>query len=151
MQQKQIYLFFLIFGISALFFTCDKGEVEYFLKTDFVFINETDKNISFEIREKTTTKMDLNLEAKSTSKTYTINSDGGFENPTPDNCCQGVLQSFLVGSDQKSIVIKKNDTLCIMVEPAIIDNYKSEIISDRHYKYTFTFTDKNVKNISCSK
>lgn len=142
MKKKQIYLIFLIFGISTLFFTCDKGEVEYFLKTEFIYDNKTDKTLSFLVRPPSGRKKILVISPKSMSETINYDASGGFENPTPENCCQGLLEGLLGGAGIDNIDLKIDSTTCLLGTPTDINNYESEVISDRHYKYTFTFTDK---------
>lgn len=143
MQQKIIYVHYLLIGISVLttcLYSCQE-EIEYRLDAEFIFENHSDKTLSFSVHDPNNIRNDISLEPN-TSDTIKLIPSEGPKIPNPDTCCQGLLESILVGADQGSIIIKYDDLECIIDSPANIGNYKSERVNERHFKYTFTFTDE---------
>ncbi|MGL1884935.1 MAG: hypothetical protein OCD76_00360 [Reichenbachiella sp.] len=141
MQQKIIYLLFLITGISLIISSC--GETEYPLDVDLIFINQTDSliiyNDQFEIVPNATYKESIESTAGSEKK------------PNIDNCCQGTLEDFQ-GSYQQVIISIESDDSCVFFSfsedqgPTSINNFESRVISDRHFEYTYHITRDDFNN-----
>jgi len=149
MKQKTTYGHYLLIGISALItclFSCQK-EVQYRLDVEFIFVNQSGKTLSFSVRDHTHNRNEIILE-QNTSYTIELIPSEGPKNPDPETCCQGLLESVLEGSDQGSIIIKYNNLQCLIESPANISNYKKEIVNQRFFRYTFTFTDEILMEVS---
>lgn len=147
MEQKTTYWNYLLIGISVLMISlssCQK-EIEYRLDTEFIFKNQTDKTVSFAVNDPNSNRKEIHLEPN-VSDTIKLIPSEGTKDPNPNTCCQGLLQSVLDGSDQGSIVIEFDDLQCEIEAPANIDNYKSERISDRFFRYTFKFTNERIED-----
>lgn len=141
---------FLIIGISAIigisFIGCGDEDVEYKMTVDFVYVNQTDNTIRFSIREPSIgDSIDVKLNPKTQSSTYSYEISGAPKNPTPENCCQGVLEgnigtySIIILNDEQYVVHEGEKSV-------LISNYKDSIISDRHFRYTYTFTEMDFEN-----
>ncbi len=141
MVQNIIYKGFLIAGISLfLLFINGCGETEHWLNVDFIFKNETDKKLSF-FGYEGYSESDLKnivITPDSPFDTISILAVGGYKRPVPTDCCQGVLNSVL---NENGLGITVNDSVCITYFPLDIQNYEYEVIGDRHFRYTFIFTD----------
>jgi hypothetical protein len=154
-QQKTIWTHFLLFGISALFLGsgCHNNEiVEYGVTMDLLYVNETDNSVSFNIRvANSLTSTEVILSAHSNSEVYSYDLDGADKVTSPDSCCQEFLIDVfgargLEGNSQSFVV---NDTACFIhldEKSMLISNYSSERIADRHFRYTYTFTENDFLN-----
>lgn len=129
-------------GLSS----CQK-EIEYRLDTEFIFENQSDKTISFAINDPNSSRNEISL-LSNTSDIIRLIPSEGTKDPNPNTCCQGLLHSVLDGSDKGSIIIKYDNLKCIVEVPANIANYKSEKISERFFRYTFTFTNEVLDHVS---
>lgn len=118
-------------------------EIEYRLDTEFVFVNESDKMISFDVWNSINKKV-IALDPNS-SDTVFYKASGDFEKPDPSTCCQGVLNSLFYDS---GLNISMNDSLCLLSSPLFIDNYVSEKVDNRYFRYTFTFTNEILDDVS---
>ncbi len=147
MQQKKTWMSYLIFGISILTINLSscQHQIEYRLDTEFVFINESNSTITFTKKLSRGRRIEVSLEPQEKDTTLYLAS-GGFENPNPNSCCQGLLHSVLDASDRGNIRVGFDDKSCLIEAPTIISNYKSEIIDKRFFRYTFVFTDEVLAN-----
>jgi hypothetical protein len=155
MQQKTIWTHSLLLGISASFLGsgCNNSEiVEYGVTMDLLYINETDNSVSLNIREaNSSTNTEVILGADSKSEVYSYELDGADKSVSPDTCCQEFLIDVfgarsLEGNSQSFQV---NDTVCFVhldEKSVLISNYSSEIIANRHFRYTYTFTENDFLN-----
>ncbi len=142
---------FLIIGISMiaglLFTSCgNNDQIEYKMTVDFVYVNQANNTIRFSIREPAIgDSIDVKLNPKAQSSTFSYEISGAPKNPTPENCCQGVLEgniapySIIILSDELYVVHENEKSV-------LISNYKDNIISDRHFWYTYTFTEGDLEN-----
>lgn len=149
MQQKTTYAIYLLIGISLLtacLSSCQK-EISHRLDAEFIFENHSNKTLVFSVHDPTSSRNEIILEPNSSDTIKLIPSEGP-KNPNPETCCQGLLNSVLAGSDQGSIVINYDTLQCIIESPANIDNYKNERVNERHFRYTFTFTDELLQGVS---
>ena len=133
MERKIIWMRFLTLGISLMcmptFVQCKK-RVDYFVRADFVYVNNTDLVIevksgadNFTIKPQETDTIKINGEGPQevTEKNYLPPFQGG--------------QIIIYGNI-------KCDTLTIPRESITgIDNYTSEKIGERYFRFTYTFTD----------
>ncbi len=148
MQQKGTWMRCLLIGISILIISlsgCGEGETEYRLDTEFVFVNESSRAITFTIISQREGKTKVSL-APNEKDTVLLLASGGFENPNPDSCCQGLLHGVLDQSDQGFTVVRFDNNTCMIQEPAMISNYTNEILGHRLFRYTFVFTDEVLDN-----
>lgn len=131
---------FFNFSIGVLFcFGCNPGEVEYALKTDFIFVNKTGQKINYS---------DLFLLHENDKKVISKTISGVSENPNTKTCCQGLLEDFQ--GSYKQVYLKINDSLRKFFEKdesvTSISNFESKIISKRHFEYTYIIDDKDIEN-----
>jgi hypothetical protein len=148
-------MLFLIIGISVtiLLTSCAKEDVEFGMKVDLVYENQTDSLVKFEILEdigsnKTTT---VELFPYSISEIFSYEYDGVQKHVEPENCCDSFLENVYSSLEfdgvSKKIIL--NDTLCITHynnKSTLIENYNSMIIADRHFRYSYLFTRKDFVN-----
>lgn len=143
---------FSAIGISIVAFAilgCGKESVEYRLKVEFLYINATDSTVEFDFRESVSTLglKQVVLNPKSSSDLLTIEAEGGFKKPNPVTCCQGILEDNYASSKVKTLIL--NNSYCVIQadnKSTDISNYESEIISDRHFRYTYTFRKADFEN-----
>lgn len=146
--QKTVYGLYSLTGISILLFSfcnCER-EVEYRLDVKFVFVNETDRWLSFEVFDDgVRTAAEL-----LPGGTYSVinNASGGFENPDPATCCQGILNGVLAGADNGSIFVRFNEVGCSLQSVAEIKNHKAMVVGYRSFQYTFSFTDSVLNSVT---
>jgi hypothetical protein len=123
------------------------------MAVDLVYVNQTDSSISFQILENIGLNniSTITLDPFSTSKIFTYEYDGVDKKITPQSCCNSFLRNVYdindINGSGKKIVL--NDSLCVFHlnnKSTIISNYNSEVISDRHFRYTYTFTFKDFKD-----
>ncbi len=133
-------MYYLLTGISVIltcsFLSCNE-QVEYRLVAEFQFINETESTIEFEIFHESTTE--IQLAAQESTEIFRVEASGGSKTPNIETCCEGILDDLL-GSSGKFYRI--NSTECVLHENEksdLINNYQSEQISERVFRYTYTF------------
>lgn len=149
MEQKINYQRYLLIGISILttfLYGCQE-QVEYRLDAEFIFVNQSDKTLSFSVNDPNGKRDEIILK-KNASDIITLIGSEGSKVPDLETCCEGLLNSVLDGSDQGNIVIKYDDFQCLIESPANLDNYKKEKINSRYFRYTFTFTNESLKEVS---
>ena len=156
MQQKTTWMHYLLTGISVLtllLISSCEGETEYRMTVDLEFINSTDSTISFDIYEdiSSSNQSEVTLVPKSKSPTFSYEYSGVSEFVTPENCCNSFLINVYsneeFGGSSKVIVL--NDTLCVThfnEKSTLIENYNVEVISERHFKYTYSFVASDFSN-----
>jgi hypothetical protein len=130
---------YLLIGISIVLLNLNgcQQEVEYRLDTEFVYVNQSDKFLSFEASNGSSNRRVIALSPNSSDTVYYAAS-GGFENPDPNSCCQGLLGDILGGA----LTLTFTDSICSLSSPLDINNYVSEKVEDRYFRYTFTFTEE---------
>ena len=148
MRQKKTWMYLLI-GISSLscLINCTEGDVDYRITVEIMYLNSTDSLIEFDI------KPDLSfneyeiilLAAKSTSRIYSYDIDGADKKPRPETCCDGVFSSLFRSDNFNRIIV--NDKNCLVhdnMQSAKRDGYQLDVISDRTFRYTYTFTEDDL-------
>ncbi len=150
MRQKIIWMHYLLIGISVLFFVvgCGKETMEYRMTMDLTFINRTDSVLSFNLNPSVSSNNleNLTILPQSQSKIFTYDLEGVDKKLDPDNCCQGVLDNLFEGGDPANFIVI-NENLCVthlLEKSVILSNYDAEIISPRHFRYTYTFTKVDI-------
>jgi hypothetical protein len=141
MQQKIIWMLFLIFGISIIvnISACRK---DYALTIEWVYINETDSSISY-----FPPRIDFNLNPNSSFSEIEITEAN--QNIDINN----------VGVPLNVDVIFYNNRLCdtlngkskLELGPANIENYEVEKKGENNFKCTFRFTDETMKRAKICK
>ncbi len=148
MEQKTtrrgyVWMHYLLFGISALLLcSCRR---EYRVSADFVYKNETDYKLSYNYiaLDSSDTIPLLELEPKS-EKIFTIDGEGD-ENPNIKTCCEGFLDG--IQGHGFPILIIFDDSRCFTYQEgegpttSNISNYEAKSIGDRHFEYTYRFTE----------
>jgi len=152
MQQKIILMRYFCIGISVLFLIvgCGKETMEYRMSMDLTFINATDSLLSFNLNPSVSSNNleNLTILPQSQSKIFTYDIEGVDKNLDPNNCCQGVLDNLFEGGNPANFIVI-NENLCVahLLEKSVdISNYDVEIISPRHFRYTYTFTKVDIEN-----
>lgn len=116
------------------------------MTVDLVYINQTDKTIRFKIEEPETMDMvEVKLNSQSQSKVYTYESIAAHKDPKPKSCCEWFLAD-IVGSKNTIILNDEQHVVHKGEKSVLISNYKDSIISDRHFRYTYTFTEADFEN-----
>ncbi len=138
-EQKTTWMRCLTLGTSLFaiaiyaIFSC-KEEKDYLVKGTFVYVNNTDSLIEI--------KNGPYIFTVNSKDTYTIEQMG-------DGSKEVTEKSYVAPYAGGQIIIygkKMCDTLLVSKEGiAGIENYKSEKIGDRNYKFTYTFTDIDYK------
>lgn len=152
MRQKIIWMHYLLIGISVLFLIvgCGKETMEYRMSMDLTFINRTDSVLSFNLNPSVSSNNleNLTILPQSQSKIFTYDLEGVDKKLDPDNCCQGVLDNLFEGGDPANFIVI-NENLCVthlLEKSVILSNYDVEIISPRHFRYTYTFTKVDIED-----
>ena len=152
MRQKIIWMHYLLIEISVLFLVvgCGKETMEYRMTMDLTFINRTDSVLSFNLNPSVSSNNleNLTILPQSQSKIFTYDLEGVDKKLDPDNCCQGVLDNLFEGGDPANFIVI-NENLCVthlLEKSVILSNYDAEIISPRHFRYTYTFTKVDIED-----
>lgn len=141
MQQKIIWMLFLIFGISIIanIIACKK---DYALTVEWVYINETDSSISF-----FPPRINFNLNPNSSfSEIEITEADRNVDINT-------------VGVPLNVDVIFYNNSLCDTLSgkaktelgPANIENYEVEKKGENNFKCTYRFTSETMRQAKLCK
>jgi hypothetical protein len=154
MQQKIILIRYFCIGISVLFLLvgCGKETIEYRMNVDLVYINETNGPIAFEIFEKissnNTSFIELNPSEK--SRVFSYDYERVTKKLNPETCCNDFLpnaySSLEWNGSSKKLFLK--DSTCIIHlnnRSTEISNYEVEVVSPRHFRYTYTFTHLDIE------
>ncbi len=135
MEQKITWMHCLIFGISIFillsFSKC--GDVDYRVRADFIYINETVHTIEI-ISEKPFTL------PPNSDYVIKIDSDGG-KNISADSYVPPFSDGIVIYDDIKCDTLASGAILGQGEGPAGIQNYQSKKISDRYYEFTYRFTE----------
>ena len=155
MLQKIIWMHYLLIGISIILLAarCSKKDVEYRMTMDLTFINTTDNVVSFRVRPDISSSNleNVTIPPRTQSKIFTYNVEGVDKTMNPNNCCQDALLDVYGGRGLQGVsqTLKLNDKLCathLNEKSVILSNYTTEIISDRHFRYSYTFTKNDFEN-----
>lgn len=148
MEQKITWMLYSFIGISIVLFAsgCGKEDIEYRMTVDLEYTNQTDSTVSFEIYESISSNIfsTVTLQPSSNSKIFSYDYEGVNENITPETCCNSFLENVYSRREinGSSKTIKLNDSLCVTHlndKSTEITNYEVQIISERHYRYTYNF------------
>lgn len=142
MEQKIIYQRFLTTGIINIIFSIgfliSCTDIDYLVKTDYVFINETE----FDIRYiNGGSQFDVN--AKDTI-VYKVNSDG--PEYVDEYAVDSPLHSFCY-----PCIIKFDQSICDTIQdngPAEIRNFEVRRLGDRYIEYTYRYKKDYVDNLN---
>lgn len=135
MEQKTTWMRFLPIGISALSLVvgCGEAQVDYRVRADYLFINETPYAITyagdgnrFNVGAKDTTRF-----TSQGNGPETVNKDS-FESPLHTYCYPCLIRFENIRCD----TIKD-------IGPAKITNFEARQLSERHMEYTYRFTEKD--------
>jgi hypothetical protein len=153
MQQKLIYKHYLLIGISAIiiFFNGCVQEIEYGLTMDLLYVNQTDETISFSIINSNNQRETVSISPNSESEIFTYFISGFNKIPEIETCCQEPLIDVYGGrgTEGNSQVLIINDELCVThlnEKSVVLSNYLKEKISDRHFRYSYTFINNDIEN-----
>ena len=141
-----------VLGISLLtfLFIASCGRTEYLAKASFVYKNETDYLISYNRILNSDTSQMFTIAPKS-EKVLTFEGGGADKQPTIENCCEGFLESTQ-GIDAPILVIFENLRCIVYLEgdgsttTNLLNGYEAEQLTDRSFKFTFTFTEADYQN-----
>jgi len=137
MKQKTIWIRFFLIGISLAFATLSScRKVDYNIKADFIYINETNHLIEYNGESKI-----FNVNAEDTT-IYVFESEGPKE---------VTIESYVAPLHSYSYpcIIKFDNIKCDTIEnsgPADIKNYESRKISERYYEFTYRYTVLDFQN-----
>ncbi|MFZ6013392.1 MAG: hypothetical protein ACOYXT_23825 [Bacteroidota bacterium] len=148
----------MIIGINAWLFTTACGHVDdeniIQITMDLKFDNETDSTLIFKIRGpyyRLTPIVILPHEDGNMS--YASEYDKYYPIPPSELHLQGLLNNIFEGGSPANI-ITLNDTLCVIhleEKSVAATNYRPEIISRWHFRYTYTFTAEALKGATICK
>ncbi len=127
-MKKYILFLIAVASLCCLFAGCGSPEIDYVVKADWVYINDTEHTI--EVKG----FYNFTLEPQGS---YTIYQDGDGPEQTTE---ESYIAPFVFGI---STIVIDGETEIPIGDSGITDrkNYTSEKIADRHYKFTYTFTD----------
>jgi hypothetical protein len=134
----------LITGISLLLSGCNGTSVDYACFCEFVYANQTDYTVRLKIKGPANQEVFLVIHPQSVVDAPQQIPDSG---KTPD--------SFIDGQNGLNMLLDMTDnlrksTICIDHATCVdceksgvveISNYQCEMLGERHFKYTYTFTD----------
>ena len=116
-------------------------------RVDFVFDNQTDNTVKFETYDEDFSSfIEIIISPQSTSDILSYNYFDAGKNPDIESCCQLFLERL--GPSQGRLY-EINGDLCVRHQGELSDlilNYNAEAISAWHFRYTYTFTDKDFVN-----
>ena len=148
-KQKKTLMHFLPIGISIFLFLIGcEGEVSYSMKMEVRFINATDSLIEFNFRTDFLSTQDekIILNPNSNSPIFSGYIDSG-KNPEPETCCNEILITSFRNGQVNRIMINGNRCIVHNQEKSTdFSNYSIETISDRTFRYTYTFTEEDLKD-----
>lgn len=142
-QPKQTLKLFLIFGISSVFIaliTGCKGTIDYKVRVDYVYVNETSHTISYP-----TGLENFNIAPQSTI-THSFDSEG-----SKDTSLQS-FESELLGCG--GCIVKFDQTRCDTVENLglnKLENYEGKELKSRYFEFKYRFTEKNFNEAAICK
>lgn len=141
MVQKTTWMRSLIFGISLicanLFFQCKK-HVDYLSMGTYVYFNDTDSLI--EVRSGV---YDFAINSK---QSYIIEQRGdGSKNVSENDYVPPMTSAGVIYAGTKCDTLNSGIKVGKGEGILNLENYKSEKIGERHYKFTYTFTEVDYK------
>lgn len=145
----------MLTGISiGLFLSgCGKEDVEYRMTVDLRYVNQTDSLIRFEISESINSNnvSIIELSPSAESKIFSYDYEGVEKDVTPVTCCNDFLTNVYSQreSNGSSKKLNLNETLCVThlnEKSTEISNYDIAVISDRHFRYTYTLKKEDFEN-----
>lgn len=136
MERKTTWMRCLLIGISLLiilaFVQCKK-RVDYFVRGDFVYVNSTDSVIEVKGDETFVLKPD---------EQHVIKESGeGPEIVTTESYVAPFSSAMVIYNSNKCDTLASGPGLGKGEGPLGINNYVSEKVGERHFKFTYTFTN----------
>jgi len=139
MQQKKIWMHYLIIGISILTISlsgCGEGEIDYNVKADYIFINDTDYDIKY---DGAGSRFNVN------SRDTTVHHVSG-EGPESvnENSFVSPLHTYCY-----PCIVRYNNLKCDTIRdngPADISNFTSRRLGERHIEYVYRFTEQHFED-----
>jgi hypothetical protein len=139
MRQKTTWMRYLTLGTSivALLSTIScKKNVDYFVTGTFAYINNTDSLI--EVKGGT---YDFKINP---NESHSINQAGeGPKEVNEKSYVSPILSAVLIFNNSKCDTLDSGLNLRNGVGITGIENYTSEKVGERHYKFTYTFTEED--------
>lgn len=139
MEQKRIYLIFLLFGISIAFFisSCNK-QVDYSVRSKWIYINTTEHEISY----KHVFWSEFDVGAYDT--TIFEKEDLGSKNVSTENFSPPLNPSKIYYDNDRCDTLLYNDTPLRSGTSVLgIKNYESRKIGNNNFEFTYRFTDSD--------
>ncbi len=146
MEQKTTWMRYLIIGIKLSIIIVVSGcRNEYTVTADFMYLNETPYNISYNWIHPFT-KDTINVFALLPFENTKLGGfvDGADKNPKIETCCEGYLDG--IQSANQILVIFDNQR-CITYEEGegptttnILNGYERRVVTERHFEFTYRFT-----------
>lgn len=137
MVQKIIWMRYLTLGTSFLVIlsiaSCKK-HVDYLVKGTYVYVNNTDSLI----------------DVKNAPYVFTIKSKESYTIEQIGDGTKEITEKNYVAPFSGGQIITYGNNMCdtlLVSKESIsgIENYMSEKVGERHYKFTYTFTDTDYK------
>ena len=140
MKQKMKLMHYSLIGIKLLFLgllpSCDEGEKEFLVKSDFVYINTTNYRIDI------VTNINPLTIASNSTETLSL-SGAGPEVITEDNYVPPFLSGILVFDQTHCDTLSAGSKAGRGEGPAGIQNYQAEELGTRYYQFTYTFIESD--------
>ena len=135
----KLRIFYVSIVLISLCMSCGGERIDYRIRVDFKFNNETNAVINYS-----------NLFQLNPGEDHIIHIDSeGPDHFDPETCCQGVLEG--VQGDYSQVHFIVNETNCVSFAegagPTEISNFDAEVVGDRYFQYTYTITDVDLENI----
>ncbi|MDO4782936.1 MAG: hypothetical protein Q4A09_06955 [Capnocytophaga felis] len=149
MKPKIIYLLFLSIGVLVSFVSCGKVRTEYVVNADIVYRNETPHHIRYYKYGVANSVKVLVFEVtpRATFKEK-IRQDGGNEILKLEDY-EGIFEDF---QGNGSNLVEYDNLKCLIYrkgEGSTTGNYLNSFqikkINDRHYEFTYTFTEEEAQ------
>ncbi len=144
-RREYVWIRVLLIGISILFISGCKIDVEPKVLADFIYKNSTNYTVSYSYialdNSDTINLFTLNPMAE---KVFNINGKGD-RNPDIATCCEGFLDGLQ--GHGFPILITFDDSKCITYTEgegpttSNISSYEAEVLDDNHFQYTYRFTE----------
>lgn len=149
MKLNIIYLLFLSIGVLVNTASCGKVRTEYVMNADIIYKNDTPYHIRYYMYDESSNQKGEIFEIlPHSSFKKEVRSDGGNEVKIPEDY-EGIFQDF---QGYGSKLIEYDRTKCLIYhkgEGSTTSNYLNGFqirkINDRHYEFTYTFTEEEAQ------
>ncbi len=139
-----------IFAIANLL-SCKGDDDLRVITVDLQFANKNTQSIKFDLQSSNSLEDPINviLQPDSISSLFSFQNIEILADNTIDNCCQDFLEDVYVQRTSEGAYkkITLNDTLCVAHEAeksVLIKNYQAIKLSDKHYKFTYSFEENDL-------